>query len=45
MSRRTLRLSVEVTVSGGDDSDVLDVWIDLLDTTTSLSRSTLDPDE
>ena len=31
MSRRTLRLSVEVTVSGGDDSDVLDVWIDLLD--------------
>ena len=31
MSRRTLRLSVEVTVSGGDDSDVLDVWVGLLE--------------
>lgn len=30
MSRRRLRLSVEVTVSGGDDSQVLDAWIDLL---------------
>lgn len=31
MSRRTLHLSVEVTVSGGDDSNVLDVWVELLE--------------
>lgn len=42
MSNRRLRLSVEVAVCGGDDSQVLDAWIDLLQSSLASHLDSVD---